>query len=85
MSFTVNLSNRAQRSLKGFPAADLRRIAAAIDTMHSDPLAGDVVKLKGTDAFRRRIGNYRIIFSIDPRRSVIGILDILRRTTTTYR
>lgn len=85
MSFTVHVSNRAQRSLKGLPAADLRRVAAAIDAMHSDPLAGDIVKLKGTDAFRRRVGNYRIIFSIDSGRLAIGILDILRRTTTTYR
>jgi mRNA interferase RelE/StbE len=85
MNFTVTVSNRAQRSLEGLPAADVRRIAAAIDAMRSDPLAGDVVRLKGTDAFRRRVGNYRIIFSIDLKRLAVGILDILRRTTTTYR
>jgi mRNA-degrading endonuclease RelE of RelBE toxin-antitoxin system len=53
--------------------------------MRADPLAGDVVKLKGQAAFRRRIGNYRIIFSIDFRGLAVGIADIQRRTTTTYR
>jgi len=58
---------------------------AALDAMRSDPLAGDVVKLAGQDAFRRRVGNYRIIFGIDFKTVAVGILDIQRRTTTTYR
>lgn len=58
---------------------------ATLDAMQSDPVAGDVVKLSGQDAFRRRVGNYRIIFSIDFRALAVGILDIQRRTTTTYR
>lgn len=57
----------------------------ALDAMQSDPLAGDVVKLAGQDAFRRRVGNYRIIFGIDFKAFVVGVLDIQRRTTTTYR
>jgi mRNA interferase RelE/StbE len=85
MDFAVHLSNRAEKSLKGIPAADQRRIMTAIDAMRAAPYGGDVVKLKGTDAFRRRVGDYRIIFSIDTRMLVVAILDILRRTTTTYR
>jgi mRNA-degrading endonuclease RelE of RelBE toxin-antitoxin system len=57
----------------------------ALEAMRSDPLAGDVVKLAGQNAFRRRVGNYRIIFAIDFKALVVGILDIQRRTTTTYR
>jgi mRNA-degrading endonuclease RelE of RelBE toxin-antitoxin system len=40
---------------------------------------------RGTDAFRRRIGSYRIIFGIDFQRHAVGVIDVLRRTTTTYR
>jgi len=58
---------------------------AALDAMQEDPLAGDVVKLKGTDAFRRRVGDYRIIFTIDFAHAAVGIIGVLRRTTTTYR
>lgn len=85
MNFTVHVSNRARRSLKGLPARDLKRIMAVIEAMQANPLSGDVVKLKGTDAFRRRVGNYRIIFSIDFTQRAVGIMDVLRRTTTTYR
>jgi mRNA-degrading endonuclease RelE of RelBE toxin-antitoxin system len=58
---------------------------AALDAMRADPLSGDVVKLAGQDAFRRRVGNYRIIFRIDFKAVAVGVLDIQRRTTTTYR
>jgi mRNA-degrading endonuclease RelE of RelBE toxin-antitoxin system len=55
-----------------------------IEQMRVDPLSGDVVKLKGQEAFRRRVGSYRIIFSIDFRGRLVGIADVQRRTSTTY-
>jgi mRNA interferase RelE/StbE len=85
MSWAVVVGNRARKNLKRIPAADQGRILAALEDMGSDPLSGDVVKLAGQDAFRRRVGNYRIIFRIDFKTLVVGVLDIVRRTTTTYR
>jgi mRNA interferase RelE/StbE len=85
MSWAVAVSNRARKNLKRVPAADQQRILAALEVMRADPLSGDIVKLAGQDAFRRRVGNYRIIFGIDFKTLVVGILDIRRRTTTTYR
>ena len=67
------------------PAADQQRIRTALDDMQTDPLAGDVAKLVGQEAFRRRVGAYRIVFQLDFKARAVGILDILRRTTTTYR
>ena len=85
MQWTVALSERAQKSRKGLPSGDERRIAAALAAMLADPLSGDVIKLRGTDAFRRRVGNYRIIFDIDFKARSVRVFDILRRTSTTYR
>ncbi len=85
MSWAVAVSNRARKSLSRVPAADPARIMAALSAMQVDPLSGDVVKLTGQDAFRRRVGNYRIIFRIDFKSVAVGIIDIQRRTTTTYR
>ena len=85
MNWLIVVDNRARRNLKRVPAADQRRLMAALDSMQLDPLSGDVVKLAGQNAFRRRIGNYRIIFRVDFKSLTVGILDIQRRTTTTYR
>lgn len=84
MPYVVHLTNRAEKGLRKLPAPDLDRILSALGEMENDPLAGDVVKLKGTDQFRRRVGNYRIIFSIDGERVMIIVMDVLRRTSTTY-
>ena len=61
------------------------RLLTAIDAMRADPLAGDLVKLIGQAAFRRRMGNYRIIFTVDFGEFAVGVADVQRRTTTTYR
>jgi mRNA interferase RelE/StbE len=84
MAWVVALSNRAEKSLRRIPAADRTRILSAIEGMRVDPLTGDVVKLKERSAFRRRIGNYRIIFSIDFQALTVAIADVQRRTSTTY-
>jgi mRNA-degrading endonuclease RelE of RelBE toxin-antitoxin system len=53
--------------------------------MESDPLAGDVMLLKGQRTFRRRVGNWRIFFDLSPEQLLVEVRDIVRRTTTTYR
>jgi mRNA interferase RelE/StbE len=84
MTWVVVLSHRAERNLQRVPAADRVRILAATEEMATDPLKGDVVKLKGLAAFRRRVGNYRIIFAIDFAARAVAVHDVQRRTSTTY-
>ena len=44
-----------------------------------------IARLKGEpNSWRRRVGNYRIFFDVDPVRRVIDIIEITRRTSTTY-
>jgi hypothetical protein len=52
--------------------------------MSRNPLAGDVLKLTGERrAYRRRVGNWRILFDLSP--GLVEVRYIERRTTTTYR
>ena len=65
---------------------DRERINAVLIAMRTDPLAGDVIPLRGQYAgsFRRRVGSWRIIFALNPSIQLIEIQAILRRTSTTY-
>jgi predicted transcriptional regulator/mRNA-degrading endonuclease RelE of RelBE toxin-antitoxin system len=67
------------------PEADAARLRAALKQMEGDPLAGDVMRLKGERTFRRRVGSWRIFFDLSPERLLVEVRDIERRTTTTYR
>ena len=55
--------------------------------MADHPTAGDVLGLKGQDraSYRRRVGSWRIFFDLERDVLVVSVIDIERRTTTTYR
>ena len=80
----TQFSLQSRKGLRKLPGSDLDRILSTLAEMEVDPLAGDVVKLKGTDSFRRRVGNYRIVFCVDGERVIVVVMDITRRTSTTY-
>jgi mRNA-degrading endonuclease RelE of RelBE toxin-antitoxin system len=75
-----------QKQLDKLPAADFTRVDAAIESMRVDPFTGDVVQLKKAEAaFRRRVGDYRLLFDVFRERRHVDVVAVLRRTTTTYR
>jgi mRNA-degrading endonuclease RelE of RelBE toxin-antitoxin system len=86
MSWDFLLSNDAARSLRRMGARDRDRINRALNEMKGEPLSGDVVPLLGPyqGSFRRRVGSWRIFFSLDVEQKVIEVQDIRRRTSTTY-
>jgi mRNA-degrading endonuclease RelE of RelBE toxin-antitoxin system len=53
--------------------------------MQQDPFSGDIKRLKGqAAAWRRRVGNYRIVYDLHVDEQQIVVAGILRRTSTTY-
>jgi mRNA-degrading endonuclease RelE of RelBE toxin-antitoxin system len=54
--------------------------------MATDPTVGDVVRLTAArSSYRRRVGYWRIFFDLHRDRLLVSVVDIERRTTTTYR
>lgn len=84
MEWTVVLAGPARKDLKRIPTSDRSRIEVALAGMQQDPFQGDVRKLQGLPGFRRRVGNWRILFEINPENKHLVIAAIVRRTSTTY-
>jgi mRNA-degrading endonuclease RelE of RelBE toxin-antitoxin system len=84
VEWIVVLAGPAKKSLKRIPTADRARILAALEEMQRNPFAGDIRKLQGLPGFRRRIGNWRILFELVPERHHVVVAAIERRTSTTY-
>lgn len=85
MSWTLRVAQRAAKALRRAPAKDRSRLVAALGEMQKAPFAGDVVRLQGEpNTWRRRIGNYRIFFEVSAQTRTVDIVDIARRTSTTY-
>jgi mRNA-degrading endonuclease RelE of RelBE toxin-antitoxin system len=59
MNWAIELSASAIKQLKKLPSDRQAQIAHAIDEMESDPMAGDVIPLKGPEwkgRYRKRVG-----------------------------
>jgi mRNA-degrading endonuclease RelE of RelBE toxin-antitoxin system len=53
--------------------------------MEIDPFHGDIKRLQANPSgWRRRVGNYRIIYDVYFEQRLIVIAGIVRRTSTTY-
>jgi len=88
MAWAVELSASAEKDLKRLPRDRQARLAHAIDEMEANPLAGDVKALQGPEwkgRYRKRVGPYRIIFSVDHKIKRAAISAILIRSGKTYR
>lgn len=88
MTWAVEVSETAEKDLKRFPRDRRLRIERAIDLMEQDPFAGDVKPLKGPEwkgRYRRRVGPYRIIFTVDHQARRVEISTILIQSEETYR
>jgi mRNA interferase RelE/StbE len=85
MTWTLRIAHRAQKELTRLPTKDQQRILAVLAAMRAGPFHGDIVRLKAErTAWRRRVGNYRIFFDVDINGRVIDVVEISRRTSTTY-
>lgn len=88
MTWSAELSHTAERQLARFPTKAQQQIARAIDGLEIDPFRGDVISLKGkhwSGRYRKRVGRYRIIFTLHHDTHTIEISAILRRDEHTYR
>lgn len=75
--YTVEVSKRAGRDLKKLARDVQVRVAAAIEALARDPRPSGVKKLTDTPGlYRIRVGDYRIIYTIEDERLVILVLGI---------
>ena len=88
MSWTCRLSKQAAKQIRALPRDRRKQIGSAIEEMERDPTNGDVRpiksgKFKGT--LRKRVGRYRIVFSLDRAARMVDVAAIIVRTGKTYR
>ncbi|PZF56915.1 plasmid stabilization protein [Curtobacterium sp. MCBD17_013] len=65
MSYRVELRPAAARALKRIDHQDRSRVRGAIALLGQDPRPPGAKALQGRDGFRVRVGDYRIIYTID--------------------
>ena len=80
MNYTISLSRRAEKEVLDLPPRTFSRIQEAIDRLGETPRPVGVRKLQGRDTdWRIRVGQFRILFSIDDSRHHIIIHRVTNR------
>ena len=81
----VEIAPAAQRQLRRLPPGDAARIRGPILALGIDPRPPGVTKLQGTDLWRLRIADLRIVYHVDDASRLVVILRVARRAESTYR
>jgi mRNA interferase RelE/StbE len=78
--YTVIIENKAQKEfLKLSPPHD-NSVKKAIEKLETEPRPSGTKKLTATtDGYRVRVGDYRILYTIDDRRKIVTIYRIRHR------
>jgi mRNA interferase RelE/StbE len=84
MKWGLVIGSHAKRQFRRMPADDRDSIRQAFSQMRENPFAGDVKVLRGLGSFRRRIGDWRILYELNEYQRLIMVTAIKRRGSTTY-
>lgn len=77
--YRIELRPAALRSLRKLDPQIRRRVQGAIALLADDPRPPATRKLKGRDAFRVRVGDYRVIYTIEDEVLLIVVVTLGHR------
>lgn len=79
MSYEIELRPAALRALKKVDRQNQARIRGAIALLSADPRPPGAKALRGRDALRIRVGDYRIIYTVQDDRLLIVVVTLGHR------
>jgi mRNA interferase RelE/StbE len=79
-NYRVVLASAAEKELKELPTAVIARIAPRLENLGTNPRPPGCKKLKGGDKeWRIRVGDYRLVYTIDDARLMVEVTRIRHR------
>jgi len=79
--YAVVVSDRASREIEDLPASIAARVYRKLASLGPQPRPHGVKKLSGRrDLWRIRVGEYRVIYSIDDRARAVDVVRVRHRS-----
>ena len=79
MRYRIEISPAARRALKPLDAQNAARLTVAFELLARDPRPPASRPLRGRPAFRLRVGDYRVIYTIDDGVLVVVVIALGHR------
>jgi len=77
--YRITIKKSAAKELEALPKKDLQRIVKRIRALADEPRSHGSHKLSGQEQYRVRQGDYRIVYSIEDKDSLVDIFKIGHR------
>lgn len=79
-NYTINIKKTAVKQINALPKKIKKRVLAKINDLENNPRPSGCMKLKGRkNLYRIRIGDYRIIYSVNDYELIIYIFQVGHR------
>lgn len=80
MQYTVEITPKARKSLQKIDPIFAKNIRDRLRSLQDNPRPSDCLKLQGFDnAYRTRVGRYRIIYKIYEEKLIVAVVNIDHR------
>ncbi|MBI3749035.1 MAG: type II toxin-antitoxin system RelE/ParE family toxin [Chloroflexi bacterium] len=83
--YRIDLAPAAQRQLRRLPPGDAASSRAPILALAMDARPPGSTKLVGSEFWRLRVGDLRVIYAIDDAASMVIVVRVARRAESSYR
>jgi len=77
--YEVIIETKVGKQVRRFPKEIVKRISKVLTSLRSDPRPPNCEKLAGTDGWRIRVGDYRVLYSIDDESKLITVYKVSHR------
>jgi mRNA interferase RelE/StbE len=77
--YTVETKKSAEREMNRLPDAIHRRVSEKILALEADPRPPGSRKLEGGEGYRLRVGNYRVLYTINDQERCLLIYSVAHR------
>ncbi len=77
--YSIQITASAIKDYRKIPDREAKRINTVIDALAANPRPTGCKKLEGRDAFRVRVGDYRIIYEITDKILTVYVIRIRHR------
>jgi mRNA interferase RelE/StbE len=79
MAYVVTLKRSAEKELERFPSPLHDRLIERLLALKHDPRPPGAKKLRGREGYRIRVGDYRILYTVEERGKVVEVFSIAHR------
>lgn len=79
MAYSVGVERKAQKQIAQLTTETQNRVEVALGTLADDPRPPGCRRLQGRDGWRIRVGNYRIVYTVDDDQRTVTVLQVGHR------